>query len=356
MDHIVDCYDSWICSWTTGRSGSAGYAAGWDLIWRKYLMRRGAFIALSIVLFVGSFAAGIASKSIKSAEMKKYSVSWSDELGTLQKDLSYGDGTSQKFDLYLPKDDTKDAYGLAVYLHAGGFTSGDKSGDEEMLSWLCSKGYVAAGINYTLRTDTNTASVLTQSNEIKAAMPKVVEAAKEAGYPIDKMTIAGGSAGHTLAMIYAYRDGKDAPVPVVLTFGGVGPSSFYAEDWGIFGAGTEIEEQRTMAASLFSVMSGEQITPEEIEDGSYLEKVKPIAAAEWVANNPVPTVVAYGACDKVQPFAASKRLKAALEENNVDYQYFELPHSGHGLQNDNAISLKWIQTVDAYLDKYMPVK
>jgi len=319
-------------------------------------MRRGAFITLSIVLFLGSFAAGIASKNIKSAEMKKYSVSWSDDLGTLQKDLSYGDGKSQKFDLYLPKDDSKESYGLAVYLHAGGFTSGDKSGDEQMLSWLCSKGYVAAGINYTLRTDTNTASVLTQSDEIKEAIPKVIEAAKEAGYPIDKMTIAGGSAGHALAMIYAYRDGKDAPVPVVLTFGAVGPSSFYAEDWGIFGAGTETEKQRTVAASLFSVMSGEQITPEEIEDGSYLEKVKPIAAAEWVSNNPVPTVVAYGACDKVQPFAASKRLKAALEENNVDYQYFELPHSGHGLQNDDAISLKWIQTVDAYLDKYMPVK
>ena len=30
----------------------------------------------------------------------------------------------------------------------------------------------------------------------------------------DKMTMAGGSAGHALAMIYAYRDGKDAPVLV----------------------------------------------------------------------------------------------------------------------------------------------
>ena len=46
-------------------------------------------------------------------------------------------------------------------------------------------------------------SVLTQSNEIKAAVPQVVKAAEEAGYPIDKMTVAGGSAGHALAMIYA---------------------------------------------------------------------------------------------------------------------------------------------------------
>ena len=41
------------------------------------------------------------------------------------------------------------------------------------------------------------------------------------------MTLAGGSAGHALAMIYAYRDVAEAPVPVVFTFGAVGPASFY---------------------------------------------------------------------------------------------------------------------------------
>lgn len=318
-------------------------------------MKRGAFVAVGIAAFLLSFGFGAASKLVKSPAMQKYSVKWSDDLGTRKTDLAYGDGEAEKFDLYLPRDDTKDSYGLAVYLHAGGFTSGDKSEDEEMLSWLCSKGYVAAGINYTLADEKSHASVLTQSDEIRDAMPKVVEAAKEAGYPVDKMTIAGGSAGHALAMIYAYRDGADAPVPVVLTFGAVGPSSFYAEDWDIFGAGTGTEQQREVAAALFSAMSGEAITADEIADGSYLEKVKPIAAAEWVQNNPVPTVVAYGAHDKMQPFAASKRLQAALEENHVDYRYFVLPHSGHGLQNDNAISLKWIQTVEQYLDTYMPV-
>lgn len=318
-------------------------------------MKRGAFVAVGIAAFLLSFGFGAASKLVKSPAMQKYSVKWSDDLGTRKTDLAYGDGEAEKFDLYLPRDDTKASYGLAVYLHAGGFTSGDKSEDEEMLSWLCSKGYVAAGINYTLADEKSHASVLTQSDEIRDAMPKVVEAAKEAGYPVDKMTIAGGSAGHALAMIYAYRDGAEAPVPVVLTFGAVGPSSFYAEDWGIFGAGTGTEQQREVAAALFSAMSGEAITADEIADGSYLEKVKPIAAAEWVQNNPVPTVVAYGAHDKMQPFAASKRLQAALEENHVDYRYFVLPHSGHGLQNDNAISLKWIQTVEQYLDTYMPV-
>ena len=92
-----------------------------------------------------------------------------------------------------------------------------------------------------------------------------------------------------------------------------------------------------------------------IRDGSYREKVKPISAMEWISNNPVPSVIAYGKYDKVQPYLGSLRLKAALEENNVDFKYFELPHSGHGLQNDNAVQRQWMETVEEYLNKYMPV-
>ena len=118
-------------------------------------------IWVCILICIGAFLAGMISKAaIKPAWSTKYTATWSEELGTKIADISYGDGEANKFDLYLPKDSTKDTYGLVIYLHAGGFTSGDKADDENMLAWLCSKGYVAAGINYTLRTDTNNASVL----------------------------------------------------------------------------------------------------------------------------------------------------------------------------------------------------
>ena len=224
-----------------------------------------------------------------------------------------------------------------------------------MLSWLCNKGYVACGINYTLRTEDNQASVWTQSNEIKAAIPEVIKAAESEGYPIDRMAVGGGSAGHTLAMLYAYRDAGEAPVPVVFTFGAVGPSCFYVQDWDNYGLDRGTPESAKAAAALFGAMLGEPLTAEDIENGSYIEKMKPISAAEWVTADAPPTVVAYGAHDRVQPFKASLRLKAALEENGVDYKYFELPHSGHGLQNDDRISKQWMEAVEMYLQKYMPV-
>lgn len=303
------------------------------------------YAATFIVVFIVSVLFKLSNDPTHGA----YKVDWSDSVGTVHSDITYGNGEANKFDLYLPTDNSRENYGLVVYLHAGGFTAGDKSEDAEMLKWLCAKGYVAAGINYTLRTDTNTASVNSMSLEIREAIPIVVEEAKKLGYPIDKMAIGGGSAGHTLAMIYAYRDVEQAPVPVVLTFGAVGPASFYQEDWGIFG----LDKSDEACAAMFTVMSGTEITPQEIADGIYLEKVKPISAADWVTEDSPATVVAYGTHDKIQPFLASLRLKAALEENSVDHQYFELPHSGHGLQNDTKIYVQWMNAVEKYLDKYM---
>ena len=315
------------------------------------------FVLLCIGVFILSTVCGAASKMISPSWAKQYSVKWSDEVGTLRSDISYGEGEANRFDLYLPKDNSRENYGLVIYLHAGGFTTGDKTDDKDTLAWLCSKGYVAAGINYTLRSEEHPeASVLSQSNEIRAAVPKVIEAAEAAGYHIDKMTMAGGSAGHCLAMIYTYRDGKEAPVPVVLTYGGVGPSNFHREDWSCYGLDKDTDESIIATQMLFSSMLGEMLTEEEIRDGSYLERMHIISASEWVSNNPVPTVVAYGTHDRVQAFPASLRLKAALEENNVDYKYFEFQHSGHGLQNDNAVQKQWMEAVEEYLDKYMPLE
>ncbi len=300
--------------------------------------------------FLAAFAGSALFKMKFDPTHGKYTVQWSDAIGKVYADLSYGDGAANKFDLYVPANHTNESYGLVVYLHAGGFTSGDKSDDAGMLEWLCSKGYVAASINYTLRTEENPeASVYSQSEEIKAAMPYVVAEAEKLGYKLDRMAISGGSAGGCLALIYAYRDADTSPIPVKLVFEAVGPASFYVEDWGIFG----LDQSPEAAANLFSVMSGTTLTPGDITSGAYLDAVKPISADRWVTKNTVPSVLCYGAHDKMQPFAASKPLVAALDENGVDYQYFVAEHSGHGLQNDNKVYMKYLDTVEEYLDQYM---
>ena len=311
------------------------------------------FIFICILAFIISFVGSAIFKiTYQPKWAKKYSVDWNDSIGTIYKDISYGDKESNKFDLYVPKDNSKENYGLVVYLHAGGFTTGDKSDDKQILQWLCSKGYVTAGINYTLRTDENNASVYSQSIEIKEAIPVVVEEAKKLGYNLDDMVISGGSAGGTLAMLYAYRDAEESPIPVKMMFEMVGPPSFFAEDWDTYG----LDKNNEAAAGLFGVMLGSEINKEIIGTDELQEVMKPISAYAWINENSVPSVIAYGTYDKVAPFKAVKHLVNALEENNVDYKYFEATHSGHGLQNDDKIYKEYMETVEEYIDKYIPVE
>lgn len=139
-----------------------------------------AFIYIGV--FLAAVGIGIASKFVQPSWTKDFTAEWNDLVGTVYKDIPYGEKDANKFDLYVPADNTKENYGLVVYLHAGGFTAGDKSGDEQILKWLCYKGYVAAGINYTLRDEAHPeASVYSQSMEIKESMPIVIAEAEKLG-------------------------------------------------------------------------------------------------------------------------------------------------------------------------------
>ena len=207
-----------------------------------------------------------------------------------------------------------------------------------------------AGVNYTLFSEENpNANIYTQSIEIRDSIPFVVAEAEKLGYKLDRMAMSGGSAGHCLAMLYAYRDAEISPLPVKLVFGAVGPSCFYPEDWSVFG----FDQNPQAAATMFSVMSGKQIAPDMFGTAAYDEAIKDISAVAWVNENSVPTVCAYGAYDKMQAFPASIRLDAALTEYHVPHEYIVCPHSGHGLQNDNKLYGVYMDKVTEYLDKYL---
>lgn len=310
-----------------------------------------------LLAFLVSFAASAVFKLKYDPAHGKFQKAWNENPGTILTDLEYGDGEANRFDLYLPADSTKKNYGLVVYLHPGGFTSGDKSDDADMCRWLASKGYVSASINYTLFSEEHPeANVLTQSVEIRNAMPHVVKAAEDNGYHVNQMAMAGGSAGGCLALLYAYRDAETAPVPVKMVFEAVGPSSFYPEDWTMYGFDQCTEETNAAAAGLFSTMVGRKITSDMIGTPAYDEAIKDASALLWMNENTVPTVMAYGKYDKVQPYLASVRLDKALTDAGVPHEYIVCEHSGHGLQNDSRQYGIYMEKVEAYLNKYLPVE
>ena len=175
--------------------------------------------------------------------------------------------------------------------------------------------------------------------------------AKKLGYNLDEMVISNGTGGGTLAILYAYRDADKSPIPVKMMFEMVGSSSFFAENWVIYGL-----DKNNEAAGLFGVMLGSEIDKDIIGTDELQEIIKPISAYAWVNEHSAPSVIAYGKYDTMCQFNTARHLVNALQENNVDYEYFEAPHSGHGLQNDSNVNEEFMDTVVRYLDKYMPVE
>lgn len=309
-----------------------------------------------VFTFIATFVGSVVFKIKHDPFGGEFTVDWNDSIGKVYTDISYGEGKANKFDLYVPADNSRPSYGLIVYLHAGGFTSGDKSDDSEILKWLCSKGYVTAGINYTLFSDEYPdANVYSQSMEIKESIPYVIAEAKKLGYSIDEMAISGGSAGGCLALLYAYRDANTSPVPVKMVFEAVGPSSFYPEDWKSYGLDLRNEKTDAAARELFGTMVGKEIKS-EFGTPEYEEDIKDISALLWIDKNTVPTLLAYGKYDKVQPYEGSQRLLKALEDHQVPHDYYLCEHSGHGLQNDNKVYGEYTRKILDYLATYMPTK
>lgn len=71
------------------------------------------------------------------------------KLGTVHRNLTYCN--SQKLDLYVPRADVARPLPIAVYVHGGGMTAGDKSDLSPIfLDALASSGYEVASVNYRL--------------------------------------------------------------------------------------------------------------------------------------------------------------------------------------------------------------
>lgn len=317
---------------------------------RKVLWGAAYVLTFAVAVIVGIVWAARPSASFGGFEK----VEWTDASGRVETDIAYGPGPAQKYDLYLPSDRAR-ATKLVVYIHAGGFRTGDKADDEQIAKWFASRGYVVATMNYTLSAEGNQANVVSMSDEIRRGVTSAVEGARSRGYAVDAMAIGGGSAGGALAMIYAYRDAEQAPVPVKAVINLVGPASFDPVAWFEIDDGFASDENAQGGAAFVSMMTGEPVTVTQMRSGDYQRLLRPITATALITADAPPSLIAFGALDKVAPYAASSALEDALQRNRVPHDVLVFPRSGHGLNRDPAMAGALNAKIGEYLDLYLPL-
>ena len=118
---------------------------------------------------------------------------------TTIRDVAYDDFSKTKLDIHIPLKSTLHNP-VIVYIHGGGWRSGDKSEwDEQKIEYFCNKGYICVSVNYRLSPDVvHPTHILDVANAIKWVEDNI----PEYGGNSSNVTLIGHSAGaHLVALI-----------------------------------------------------------------------------------------------------------------------------------------------------------
>ena len=251
------------------------------------------------------------------------------------KDVSYGNDPNQSFDLTLPVDNREET-GLILFLHGGGWVSGDKKTLKGTFDALAKNNdHAVASLNYRYAVlgETDVYNII---DDITAALDRIKNLAAGYSVNINKVVICGHSAGGHLALLYSYRFCDVSPVKPVGVIA-TAPAADLSIDG--FYKNNSLGDEKYMC-ELMSNVIGVKFTPEtRAAQKELLMQVSPIA---YVTKNTVPTIIAHGRKDKVVPFEGTERLIEVLNQNNVENEFLIFDNSGHQLDKEKDKDTKVI--------------
>lgn len=235
------------------------------------------------------------------------------EGATVHRDLEYAveDGKPLKLDIYLPAD-TNATPPLIVWIHGGGWRSGDKGNVNGAVFRLLSDGYAIASINYRLK---DLSIHPNHIHDCKGAVRWLRAHAGQYGYDPERVAVAGSSAGGHLALLLGLSSGvadlegtvggntnQSSSVKAIIDF--YGPSEFleFSKTSDRFNSENSISEEQLRHASPLT----------------YLTKEDP------------PVIIFHGDNDKTVPVGQSTLAKERYSEMGLEAELHVIEGAGHG--------------------------
>ncbi len=232
---------------------------------------------------------------------------------TVHRDVEYAveDGESLKLDIYLPAA-TNTAPPLLVWIHGGGWKSGDKNNVNPAVLRLSAEGYAVASVNYRLKDLTIHPKNI---HDCKGAVRWLRANAANYGYDPERVAVGGGSAGGHLALLLGLSAGFDelegtvggntnehSAVKAIVDFYGPSELVVFSENDARFNNAHEyVKEQLTHASPL-----------------TYLSKDDP------------PVIIFHGDQDKTVPLSQSQLVHARYQAAGLASELHVLEGAGHG--------------------------
>ena len=269
----------------------------------------------------------------------------------IQTNLSYGSSGDQTFDLIIPQGVGK-KLNLYVYIHGGGWGSGDKSAGANVIQkYAKEENMIGATLNYRLvvpgkyKITCNT--ILT---DIHSAMNRIYNVCASKGYTINKAIVAGDSAGGHLALLYSYKYKSSCPINIRMVYSNCGPTdltdiNFYKLNPSL--APTMLELQGTLI--------GQSLSAEDYFTLSVQQELLKISPIAYVNSGSPATIFNSCGRDDLVPVSNGEKLDQVLSSAGVDHYYANFPNSGHCSRNaaDAAITSQFDAKFEQMFDKYI---
>jgi acetyl esterase/lipase len=218
-------------------------------------------------------------------------------------DVKYGEAINNSgkkinllLDVYQPVGDATTIKPAIILIHGGGFEGGDKAQDLfiRMATEFAQQGYVAYSINYRLSSYVGyEGAKIVRDKAVSDAITALEWIRRNGatyGIAINKIAVAGDSAGGAIVTNLSYKDGASANIAVCINMWGGMPNekgSTIKEPWG----------------------------------GNLFEDEIPINAPA--------TLLIHGTADSCAPYINSTKLAERLEKANIKYELFPLQGAEH---------------------------
>jgi len=240
---------------------------------------------------------------------------------------------TEKLDLYLPKNRNAGEKSPAVLLiHGGGWKEGDKRQPREIEfgTTLAENGYVAASINYALR---SAGKFPLNLQDCKNGVRYLRAHADELGIDPDRISVMGGSAGGHLALLVAYTADQPYLAPTQPYPGISDKVSCVVDFYGISNLATRKETDPSGKPRKIEPLDS---TTQSIF-GSTPQDWKKASPVSYVKRNVPPTLILHGRKDTTVDSDQSQELADALKKAGATYEIIWLPNAPHSFSFQYAV-------------------
>lgn len=243
---------------------------------------------------------------------------------TIKTDVSYSTDPSDKLDEYLPVVKAKTPTPVVIFIHGGGWYSGDKAKwATQAKDFVTKTGWPALSINYDMAAGT---PYITEPRDVTTAINWVKAFGKNANIDTSRIGLVGDSAGGHLAMLAGTTgtgpSSDPSRVKGVVSWSGPADLPLVTQDAGCNDSPCAFNDTTQWIGSVTQWFEGGTFAP-DVPD-------------QWAATSPVnqvdptdPRMLLFSSDNEVVKLDQLQEMQGVLATNNVPVQTVVYPGTVH---------------------------